>query len=66
MRKLALTCLMILGLAAAVAVSLARGPAPQASNASSHREAVRQTARKASWTASSASASSRRMRSARP
>jgi hypothetical protein len=39
MRRLALAFLVVLGVAAAVTVALARGPAPQASQASSHREA---------------------------
>jgi hypothetical protein len=39
MRRLALTFLVVLGVAAAVTVALSRGPAPQASQASSHREA---------------------------
>jgi hypothetical protein len=39
MRRIALTFLVVLGVAAAVTVALARGPAPEASQASSHREA---------------------------
>src|SRR5436305_6246284 len=39
MKRLTLAFLVVLGVAAAVAVALARGPAPQASQASSHREA---------------------------
>jgi len=39
MKRLSLAFLVVLGAAAAVAVALARGPAPQASQASSHREA---------------------------
>jgi hypothetical protein len=39
MKRMALAFLVVLGVAAAVTVALARGPAPQASQASSHREA---------------------------
>ena len=39
MSRLALAFLVVLGMAAAVTVALVRGPAPQASQASSHREA---------------------------
>jgi hypothetical protein len=39
MRRIALTFLVVLGVAAAVTVALVRGPAPEASQASSHREA---------------------------
>ncbi|HVD66428.1 MAG TPA: DUF4331 domain-containing protein [Gaiellaceae bacterium] len=39
MRRIALALLVVLAVAAAVAVALVRGPAPEASRASSHREA---------------------------
>jgi hypothetical protein len=39
MRRIALALLVVLGVAAAVAVALVRGPSPEASLASSHREA---------------------------